>query len=84
MTNDNGSKNTELLGMKEITLYVRRSEATVLKLIREEGFPARKVGGQWVSDTTVIVEWRLDILKDIEKKLKKGRSSAPLQVEANL
>ena len=33
---------SNLTGMKEISKYFRRSEATILKLIRDEGFPAKK------------------------------------------
>jgi hypothetical protein len=53
-------KNTVLQGMKEICDYIRRSEATVLKLIREEDFPARKICGQWESDKEAITMWRKD------------------------
>ena len=47
-----------LTGMKAITDYVKRSEVTVLKLIRAEDFPAKKLGGIWESDTELIDEWR--------------------------
>jgi len=47
-----------LSGMKEISGYFRRSEATLLKLIRDEDFPARKFGGIWESDTELIDKWR--------------------------
>jgi predicted DNA-binding transcriptional regulator AlpA len=50
---------TGLSGMKEISSYVKRSEATVLRWIREEGFPADKLGGLcWESDTIAIDDWR--------------------------
>lgn len=49
---------TSLTGMKEICRYFRRSEATILKLIRAEGFPAKKIGGQWESDKELIDQWR--------------------------
>ncbi len=46
-------------GMKEICGYVRRTESTVLKWVRELGFPAKKVGGGiWQSETALIDEWR--------------------------
>ncbi len=58
-----------LSGMKEITSYCRRSEATVLKWIRECDFPAEKIGGVgWESDTEVIDEWRKSILRDRFKR----------------
>jgi hypothetical protein len=45
-------------GMKEICQYVRRSEATVMKLIRQQDFPAKKIEGQWMSSKTKIDIWR--------------------------
>lgn len=49
---------TALHGMKDITVYVKRSESTVLKWIINAGFPAKKVaGGIWVSDKVLIDEW---------------------------
>ncbi len=56
---------TALSGMKEITVYCRRSEATVLKWVRECDFPAEKIGGVgWESDSEVIDEWRKKRLRD--------------------
>ncbi len=53
-----------LSGMKEIATYCNRSEATILKWIRECGFPAEKIGGVgWESDTEVIGEWRKERLR---------------------
>lgn len=50
---------TTLVGMKEICTYMRRSEATVLKLVQEyEDFPAKKINGIWESDKTMIDVWR--------------------------
>ncbi len=51
---------TFLAGMKSICAYFDRSESTVLMLIRTEGFPARKIGGIWESDTIEIDKWRLN------------------------
>jgi hypothetical protein len=44
-------------GMKEIADYMRRSESTILKMIRELSFPAVKAGGIWVSHTAKIEAW---------------------------
>jgi hypothetical protein len=55
-------RSTGLTGMKEISSHVRMSEVTVLKLIRKQGLPAKKVGGQWISDATVIKKWWLNVL----------------------
>lgn len=49
---------TALIGMKSICQYLERSEATLLKLIRDEGFPAIKIGGIWESDVVEITAWR--------------------------
>lgn len=54
---------TILSGMKEICLYMNRSEATVLKLIRERRFPANKIGGIWESDRDEIEAWRRGQIK---------------------
>lgn len=48
----------QLRGMKEITDYVKYSESTVLAWIRASKFPAKKVTGEWISDTELIDEWR--------------------------
>jgi hypothetical protein len=47
-----------LVGMKEICEHAKRSEATVLDLIRNEDFPAVKIKGVWESDTEEISAWR--------------------------
>jgi predicted DNA-binding transcriptional regulator AlpA len=75
MALDKGIEYTALLGMKEISNHMRMSESTVLKLIREEGFPAKKVGGQWISDITAIKKWRIAVLEDITINAKKNKES---------
>lgn len=61
--------NTTLHGMGEITVYAKRCEATILKLVRTEGFPARKVGGIWVSDKVLIDDfWRDQVQRSHEHK----------------
>jgi len=49
----------KLSGMKAICEYIGRSAPTVLKLVREEGFPARKIRGEWSSDSDLIDRWRV-------------------------
>ena len=49
---------TGLSGMKEICSHMNRSEATVLKMIRESDFPAIKIGGVWESDKALVEKWR--------------------------
>ena len=51
-------KDTSLQGLKEISGYARVSENTVLKYVKYFGFPAGKLGGQWVSDKVEVDEWR--------------------------
>ena len=53
---------TELDGMKAICNYVKRSEATVMDWIRNMEFPAKKLGGTWVSDVELIVNWKRKII----------------------
>lgn len=47
-----------LSGMKAICGYMNRSESTVLILIRDCDFPARKILGSWESDTELVDKWR--------------------------
>lgn len=49
-----------LVGMTQIVKYTSFSEETILYLIREAAFPAKKTkgpGGTWVSNTDSIDEW---------------------------
>lgn len=52
----------ELLGLKAIYAYLGKSENTVRRLIREQGLPAAKIGGEWQSNERLIREWRIAIL----------------------
>ncbi len=49
---------TALVGMAEICAYMQRSEKTMLDLIKNENFPAKKLGGIWESDTLLADKWR--------------------------
>jgi len=51
-----------LSGMKDICNYVSMSEATILNWIRTMDFPAKKLGGIWMSDTELIDRWRINII----------------------
>ncbi len=46
-----------LSGMQAIADYVNRSESTVLKLIRDADFPAKKIGGVWEAKKTKVDVW---------------------------
>lgn len=53
-------EDTGLYGMSQIRDFMGMvSETTVLRWIREEGFPASKLGGHsWVSDKIEANSWR--------------------------
>lgn len=70
---------TILQGMGEIRAYVNRSEATVVRWIKELGFPARRItGGTYESDKALVDEWRR---KQIDGE-KTGPSDAAVQTVA--
>jgi len=52
----------QLRGMKEISNYIKYSESTILLWIRTKTFPAKKVTGEWMSDTELIDEWRKKLI----------------------
>lgn len=47
-----------IVGMKDLCKYERRSETTVLDLIRNAGYPAAKIRGVWEANTERIEKWR--------------------------
>lgn len=52
-----------LTGMKEICNYEGKSEATMLDLIRNYGYPAKKIKGHiWESETSLAEDWRKSII----------------------
>ena len=53
---------THLSGMKAIADYIQRSEPTVIKLVSDFGFPARKIAGIWESDKQEIAAWRIRMI----------------------
>jgi hypothetical protein len=53
---------TTLHGMKAICAYMGKSESTILKYIKNEGLPAAKIGGEWVSDRDLVDEWRMQAI----------------------
>jgi len=52
-----------LHGMKAICAYMGKSESTILKYIKNEGLPAAKIGGGWISDEGRIDDWYLNCIK---------------------
>ncbi len=64
-----------LSGMSAICGYCQRAEPTILKWIREEDFPAKKIGGGiWESDTGLIDDWRVGQING-DVVVKPGRKS---------
>lgn len=67
-------ENTALSGMTAIRDFCRSiglasSEASVIQMIKECGFPAKKLGGIWESDRDIIKEWRRKYISgDVELK----------------
>lgn len=53
-----------LTGMKDIQKQVNMSEASVLAWIRDAGFPAKKIGGVWISETEAISRWCARLIED--------------------
>ena len=49
---------TALIGLKNIVSHVGRDRRTVMRWIREEGFPAKLLAGKWESDTELVSKWR--------------------------
>ena len=49
---------SSLTGMQEIAEASGYSRQTVEKFIKNENFPAVKIGGRWSSDKALIVEWK--------------------------
>ncbi len=68
-----------LSGMKDISSFCNRSEATILAWIRTMGFPAVKITGSWESDTSKIDEWRVDLIEKSNNGDKKSLKSAPVK-----
>ena len=51
-----------LSGMKNICSYMGRSESTMLAIIRDLDFPAKKILGVWESDTELVDKWRVSLV----------------------
>lgn len=51
-----------LSGMKQITEFVGYSETTVLDWIRVYQFPACKIGGSWISESSLIDQWWVKVI----------------------
>ncbi len=47
-----------LTGSEKISAFMGRGWKLILHWIREDGFPAVKIGGRWESDAELIRQWR--------------------------
>lgn len=48
-----------LSGMDAISTYATRSANNIRLLVKNDNFPAVKIGGSWESDTGLIDKWRI-------------------------
>ena len=49
--------NKEILNMQEICELLNVSEKTMIKLLKEENIPARKIGREWRFSRTAVIQW---------------------------
>lgn len=47
----------EILNMQEVCELLSVSEKTMIKLLKEENIPARKIGREWRFSKNAIIEW---------------------------
>jgi len=64
------TQKVKLSGIKEIQTCCGRlglptSVSSVISMINHDGFPAKKIGGIWISDMNLIEEWRLSYIKGV-------------------
>ena len=64
IASDKETMGTRLIGLKEICAHVQRGEKTVLRHIREDGLPAKKVNQRWISDKLLINDWWRKLVAD--------------------
>lgn len=67
-----------LSGMKDICKYMGRSESTMLNIIRDLDFPARKICGIWESDTELADKWRVEQISQPESGQKSPGRKKPV------
>lgn len=64
-----GPEVSKLIGMKQICEFVSFSESTVLKWIRESGFPAHKLNdARWISEAGLIDQWWCEVSSGKHKR----------------
>ncbi len=47
----------EILNLQEVCVLLEVGEKTMLKLLREESIPARKIGREWRMSKKAIIDW---------------------------
>lgn len=47
----------EILNMQEVCELLSVSEKTMIKLLKEENIPARKIGREWRFSKAAIIQW---------------------------
>ena len=65
-----------LTGMKAICDYTKKSDRTILALVKEHKFPASKIAGQWTSTVSMINEWTTNFIKKTQKEQAKHSKTA--------
>jgi PTS system nitrogen regulatory IIA component len=78
-----GTYGDGIMTLGEVASYLRVSEKTVLRMIRNSGIPCAKVAGQWRFIRTVIDDWLLSKMRgmphnDLGKMVKRDYDSVPL------
>ena len=73
---------TQLCGIKAIcsacrNLELPSSEPSVMSMIIHEYFPAKKIGGVWISDMDMITTWRQEQIQTRPERELKGRIEPP-------
>lgn len=65
---ENESNGNALIGIENIRKHYPRSESTIMDLIFNAGFPAKKVNGRWESNKKSIDRWQQKRVEAVETK----------------
>jgi len=65
-------KGNALIGMEKILKYYPRSESTIIQLIIQSDFPAKKIHGRWESNTAAIDKWQEKRVSKRDKQKPRG------------
>ncbi|MDU3722938.1 MAG: helix-turn-helix domain-containing protein, partial [Clostridium celatum] len=49
--------NKEILNLQEVCELLNVSEKTMIKLLKEENIPARKIGREWRFSKQAVINW---------------------------